>query len=101
MKTLEFYDHTVFLEDLGKAMGVLPTQIISGLAMELDGGGFADGLILLVVQGNIGRVCYQQASIIAWCWQCAGASASASASASAGASASASASTSASTSTRY
>ena len=41
-----FYDPTVYLADLGKAMGVLPTQLSSALAMELNGGGLANGRIL-------------------------------------------------------
>ena len=50
---------TVYLADRGKAMGVLQTQL-SALAMELEGGGLADGRILQLVQVSIGRVCYQQ-----------------------------------------
>ena len=40
-------------------MGVLQTQL-SALAMELEGGGLANGRILQVVQVSMGRVCYQQ-----------------------------------------
>ena len=52
-------DQTVYLADLGKAMGVLQPQL-SALAMELKCSGLANGRILKGVQVSIGRVCYQE-----------------------------------------
>ena len=46
-----------FIVPACRCMGVLQTSV---LAMELEGGGLADGRILQLVQVSIGRVCYQQ-----------------------------------------